>query len=79
MDINFNDWEFHELSNELKGMTLHQMLDKYKVLDTDMSAIAANFMGNPLEGKSENEEKYDTVHRQQVYVAMRIAKEMTGV
>lgn len=79
MDINFNDWGFHELSKELNGMTLHQMLDKYKQLETEMTTIAVNHVGSHAGDKSENEQKYDALHRQQVYVAVRVSKEMTGV
>lgn len=78
MEINFNDWAFHELALELKAMTLTEMLTKYQQLGKDMEEIAKDFFDITKEEKEKKESEYNKVHKEQVFVAVRIAEKSIG-
>lgn len=74
MEINFNDWEFHELSKDLNEMTVMEMLERHEQIDAGMKTLAADYLHASTNKKHQNEKEYDALHRQQVFVAVRIAK-----
>lgn len=78
MDINFNDWEFHELSKDLNEMSVMEMLERHEQIDAGMTALAVDYLHTSAAKRRKNEKEYDALHRQQVFVAVRIAKTLTG-
>lgn len=77
MEINFNDWEFHELSKDLNEMTVMEMLERHEQIDAGMRALAADYLHTSTSKRRQDEKEYDVLHREQVFVAVRIAKTLT--
>lgn len=77
MQINFNDWEFHELSKDLDELTVMEMLERHEQLDASMTALSVDYLHTSANQRRKNEKEYDALHRQQVFVAVRIAKALT--
>lgn len=77
MEINFNDWEFYDLSKELNEMTVMQMLERHQQLNAGMKELSAKYLKVSGNERRQNEKEYDTLHRKQVFVAVRIVESLT--